>query len=290
MEPPAIPTGLRATGGDNQVHLAWEAVADTDLAGYHVERTLTSGTPDWTRLTRPPCRPPPNTSTSAPSTTPASPTASSLLQYPVEATNRTQHHRRRHHRRYHTTSTHEPRSDARRHPRHPDLKLGPTEIHRAGYHVERATTGSGFARLTTTPVTTTSYGDVTAGNGTAYTYRVLAVDKAGNQSEPSTTADATPKAHQPESTTFSVGDAHSCQIRGGALWCWGNNQSGTLGDAGCHQPLSSPPASEAPATGPASALAALTRAALGATELRGAGAAIWTGSSESNHCSPVRPT
>ncbi len=39
MEPPAIPTGLRATGGDNQVHLAWEAVADTDLAGYHVERT-----------------------------------------------------------------------------------------------------------------------------------------------------------------------------------------------------------------------------------------------------------
>ncbi len=227
MEPPAAPTGLSATGGDSQVNLTWEAVADTDLAGYHVERTLTSGTEDWTRLT--------TSSLTATNYTDTSAVNNSSYAYRVIAVDT-----RGNESDPSTTAGANTTDTTPPAPTHLGATPGDTHVtlawdrvtdnDLAGYHVERATTGSGFARLTTTPVTTTSYGDVTADNDTAYTYRVLAVDNAGNESEPSTTADATPKAHRPESTTFSIGDAHSCRIRGGALWCWGNNQSGRLGD------------------------------------------------------------
>ncbi|MBN1477193.1 family 10 glycosylhydrolase, partial [Candidatus Sumerlaeota bacterium] len=41
--PPAAPTGLAATGGDGQVSLEWNDNGESDLAGYNVYRSTTSG-------------------------------------------------------------------------------------------------------------------------------------------------------------------------------------------------------------------------------------------------------
>ena len=43
ITPPANPTGLTATGGNGQVALDWANNTETDLAGYNVYRSTTSG-------------------------------------------------------------------------------------------------------------------------------------------------------------------------------------------------------------------------------------------------------
>ena len=72
----------------------------------------------------------------------------------------------------------------------------------AGYHVERAQDARGpYARLTPrlVPVAQPSYVDTTATGGVQYYYRIVAVDRSGNESEPSNGAlvlarDLTPPA------------------------------------------------------------------------------------------------
>ena len=60
----------------------------------------------------------------------------------------------------------------------------------AGYVVLRAEGGSTtFQPLMQTPIAETNYTDATTQVGTRYTYAVIAVDKAGNKSAPSNTAD-----------------------------------------------------------------------------------------------------
>jgi hypothetical protein len=60
----------------------------------------------------------------------------------------------------------------------------------AGYVVLRAEGGSTtFQPLMQTPIADTNYTDATTKVGTRYTYGVIAVDKAGNRSAPSNTAD-----------------------------------------------------------------------------------------------------
>jgi hypothetical protein len=60
----------------------------------------------------------------------------------------------------------------------------------AGYVVLRAEGGStAFQPLMQTPIAETNYTDATTKVGTRYTYAVIAVDKAGNRSAPSNTAD-----------------------------------------------------------------------------------------------------
>jgi len=49
-DPPAAPTGLTTTAGNQQVTLNWNDNSESDLAGYHVYRATTSGGP-YTRLT-----------------------------------------------------------------------------------------------------------------------------------------------------------------------------------------------------------------------------------------------
>ncbi|MEU8238346.1 pectinesterase family protein [Actinoplanes missouriensis] len=61
----------------------------------------------------------------------------------------------------------------------------------AGYDVYRSSGGAAPDRLTS-GVTATSYTDTTVTAGTAYSYTVVAVDTAGNGSEPSEPATATP--------------------------------------------------------------------------------------------------
>jgi len=56
----------------------------------------------------------------------------------------------------------------------------------AGYHVYRSTkSGREYVRLTDKPVNRTTFSDETAETGTTFYYVVTAVDKAGNESQPS---------------------------------------------------------------------------------------------------------
>lgn len=80
-----------------------------------------------------------------------------------------------------------------------------TEPTLAGYNVYRGTSlpvnASGTPVNGPTPVTTSAYTDTKVTNGTTYHYAVRAVDTAGNQSAPSSTASATPKAVAPKVDT-----------------------------------------------------------------------------------------
>ena len=187
---PAAPTGLTATPGDGQVDLSWDAVTATDLAGYHVERTAT-GAGTWTRLT--------TNVLSQTSYTDNSATNDTAYTYRVVAVD---------------TASNEsgPSDTASATPADTTAPAVPTGLTAtpgdgevalnwdavtatdlAGYHVERTPTGANsWTRLTTNPVAGTTYTDSGAVNGTAYTYRVVAVDTASNESDPSGTASATP--------------------------------------------------------------------------------------------------
>jgi TolB protein len=73
----------------------------------------------------------------------------------------------------------------------------------AGYNVYRSTSTIGdVSNLdpvnASAPVTGASYTDDTAGNGTRYRYVVTAIDKAGNESEPSGEIEKTPFAAPPD--------------------------------------------------------------------------------------------
>jgi fibronectin type 3 domain-containing protein len=63
----------------------------------------------------------------------------------------------------------------------------------AGYFIYRSlTSGSGYTRVNTTPVSETSYRDSNLPKGTTYYYVVKAVDNWGNESNPSNEVSATP--------------------------------------------------------------------------------------------------
>jgi hypothetical protein len=53
-----------------------------------------------------------------------------------------------------------------------------------GYVVFRRQAGAEFRRLTDQPILDVEYSDRTVETGTTYDYRIAAVDRAGNQSEP----------------------------------------------------------------------------------------------------------
>ena len=81
-----------------------------------------------------------------------------------------------------------------------------------GYHVYRSTTSpvstSGAPLSGTEPVTTTSYVDTTAVNGTQYFYVITAVDASTNRSGPSNTASATPDASAGSALDFDGVNDH----------------------------------------------------------------------------------
>ena len=67
-----------------------------------------------------------------------------------------------------------------------DLSWQPdTDSDLAGYHVYRRTASGTFQRLTDIPVLGPAFSDAAAAPGTAYTYRVTAIDNNGNESAPS---------------------------------------------------------------------------------------------------------
>lgn len=70
-----------------------------------------------------------------------------------------------------------------------------TEADLAGYRVYRSTTsGSGYAEISTSLLTATSYSDTAVTNGTTYYYVIRAADTSGNLSGNSTQVTATPVA------------------------------------------------------------------------------------------------
>jgi hypothetical protein len=78
-----------------------------------------------------------------------------------------------------------------------DLSWQPsTDPDLSGYHVYRRNAAGTFERLTSTSVLGPAFSDITVTPGTAYTYRVTAVDNTGNESAPSTEVTETARPPQ----------------------------------------------------------------------------------------------
>jgi pectate lyase len=84
----------------------------------------------------------------------------------------------------------------------------------AGYVVYRSTAwGTGYVRLTETPLPTAAYADTDVVNNTMYYYRVCAVDARGNESEASLDGCARPAAGQ-DSLTLQEDALGFCSVQG----------------------------------------------------------------------------
>jgi len=111
-----------------------------------------------------------------------------------------------------------------------------TESDLAGYHVYRSTTsGSGYAQITPSLLTSTSFINTGLTGGTTYYYVIRAVDTAGNQSANSAQASATPTAPPAPVTlfadTFETGNltAGGWSVTGSAVASTGARQAGSWG-------------------------------------------------------------
>jgi uncharacterized repeat protein (TIGR01451 family) len=73
-----------------------------------------------------------------------------------------------------------------------DLSWTDNSASETGYEIERRSSGGSFSLLTTTAADATSYSDGTVGDGTAYEYRVRAVNGTGSSSYSNTSFATTP--------------------------------------------------------------------------------------------------
>src|SRR5436190_591657 len=195
-KPPTAPTGLIATGGDAQVQLGWNAAGDkVNLAGYRVYRQNSDGSWQAIGTTGP------NTvsyadtglangrtytytvaafdgagNESAPSAS-----ASATPQQPPDTTAPTAPQGL-------TTNA----GDG-----HVELKWSPGRDDRGvvAYRIYRQNADGSWPLTSTanTDAGTLAWTDTGLTNGQTYTYRVTAVDAAGNESDPSATASASPQ-------------------------------------------------------------------------------------------------
>ncbi|GAB7192915.1 hypothetical protein NUM3379_36240 [Kineococcus sp. NUM-3379] len=180
---PAVPAGLAAERATSGTGLSWSAVGDADLAGYVVYRWSTEAGPlTGQKLTASPLRATTFADTGA--------EAGVGWSYAVAAVDTSGNE----------SPTSEPVAVAAVDVTAPAVPGGltatgsagaveldwadGTEPDLAGYLVSRApgAEGAEFTPLTTTPVTTSAFTDTTAVPGTAYRYRVTALDTTGNAS------------------------------------------------------------------------------------------------------------
>jgi pectin methylesterase-like acyl-CoA thioesterase len=205
---PGVARDVTAAAGDGSVSLSWTAPADTDLAGYHVYRSVAGAAPVTISTTV----------VTGTSFTDRTPTNGTPYQYTVVAVDQAGN----------AASPSAPVSAT------PTDTTAPaavrsltadgtaqgvvltwaanTEADLAGYVVERADSAAGpYVRLTGAPLTSSGYTDTTAAAGVTSHYRVVAVDRVGNESGASTAdaspLDVTPPAQPAGLAAGAAGDA-----------------------------------------------------------------------------------
>ena len=204
-EGPSAPAGLSAGGTENGVGLAWDANREGNLAGYHVERADSSGGP-FARLTDAPL--------DASAFTDVTATPGVTYRYRVVAVD------------YHGTQGTAATATATR-PAGASAPAQPTDLaavaaghgrveltwvdnaaSETGYRVERSAGSGAYATIVMLPADATEYADTNAAGATAYRYRVVAFNAAGD-SPPSNPADATtPPDLTAPANVAATADAH----------------------------------------------------------------------------------
>ena len=191
--PPSAPTGLFATPGNSQVSLDWNNNSESDLDGYNVFRSTTSGsgyikintdlvsTSDYVDITA---------------------VNGTTYYYVVTAVDQTQNE---------SAFSNEVSATPTDAPPSAPTGLAATpddsqvsldwndniESDLDGYNVYRSTTsGSGYTKINAALVTASDYVDTTVVNGTTYYYVVTAVDQGSNESGHSNEVSATPSSQQ----------------------------------------------------------------------------------------------
>ena len=208
---PAPVSGLVVSADSSRVKLDWTSSSESDRAGYHVYR---SATPEgeFTRLTTEP-----RTSSDYPDYA-ATPGVVSYYRVTVVDTSGNE-------------SAPVSANGTRRDTAAPAAVTGltadgtaagvaldwadSTATDLAGYVVSRAATSGGtYTRLTSTPVTESTFVDSEATEGTTFFYRVAAVDLSGNTSSASSTVSAArPDATAPAAATGLAAVREDGQVR-----------------------------------------------------------------------------
>ena len=189
--PPADPTGLTATPGDWQISLDWNDNLESDLWGYNVYRSLTSG--NYTAALNP-------SLLSSSNYTDTSVSANTTYYYVVQAVDLEAQE---------SGDSNEDSAMPLDNPPADPTGLTATESDQQvaldwadnsesdldGYNVYRSlSSGNYTAALNPSPISTSNYTDTGLTNGTTYYYVVRAVDLGANESGDSNEASATPNA------------------------------------------------------------------------------------------------
>ncbi|MCJ7778690.1 MAG: hypothetical protein MUP16_10290, partial [Sedimentisphaerales bacterium] len=234
LELPSAPTGLSATGGDNTVGLDWNDSNESDIAGYNIYRSTTSGS-GYSKLN--------DSLLSDSNYTDNSVTNGTAYYYVVTAVD---------------TSSNESgdSNEVSATPHHTTPPAAPTgltatagdakvlldwninsEGDLAGYNIYRSiTSGSGYAKINTSLRTSSDYNDTSVTNGTTYYYVVTAVDTSSNESGYSSQVSAMPQHTTPPlaptGLTATAGDAK-------VLLDWNINSEGDLAGYNIYRSITS---------------------------------------------------
>jgi len=226
--PPAVPTNLSAVAGDRLVDLDWDDNSESDLAGYNIYRSLTSGS-DYTYID--------NSVTSAYTDTEL--TGGTTYYYVVTAVDGNP---------YESGYSDEVSATPSDLPPVSPINLNATpgdklvdldwddngESDLAGYNIYRSlTSGSGYTYIDNS--LTSAYTDTGLTGGTTYYYVVTAVDNESNESDYSNEVNATPTDAPPAAPTNLNATPGDKQVS----LDWDDNGEGDLASYNIYRSLTS---------------------------------------------------
>ncbi|MFC2070209.1 fibronectin type III domain-containing protein, partial [Chloroflexota bacterium] len=230
--PPAAPTGLVATGWEEEVELDWSNNGESDLDGYNVYRSLTSGD-NYTKI---------NGSLVATSNfTDTGLTNDVTYYYVVTAVDLSVYES--------STSSEDSATPTDLPPAVPTSLVATAGDKQAtlnwadnsdtdldGYNVYRSTTsGSGYSKINGSLVSTSNYTDTGLTGGTTYYYVVTAVDLGSNESGYSNEDSTTPTDPAPSAPTGLAATPGDRQ----AILDWNDNSEGDLDGYNVYRSLTS---------------------------------------------------